>query len=1124
MANLLSSTIGGHFYGSNNQSNILLKTSGNAGDGGILLQNSAGAFKFQIYGNATDYGFLDGAWADWDIRKTINGKLYLNGTTSYYLQTDAHSYLSTLDVGDASNGVSLNVGNGSAHGVYTLDNARNYLVVAADYYPHMALVASGSNNTTHGAVFSFVGTEGSSARQWNIGIPNQNPFIFSIGYNRTGDPNPHYGVGDEWSSEDYNHARLSIDRDGNTKIRGMLYVNGTSGGISTGSAVIHSGNIASQSVDFANRAEFQTIPDHRGNAYVPNDYAGNRVWWHFNNTDTVGGYGTYWNAIQTVSPWSGYDSSHRQQQIQWGGTDISFRYATSGTTWSSWFRFITDANIGAQSVSYAASAGVVGTADYAVTAGALTSMDISQFTNDSGYITSVGNITKLWAESHPTDYYVRANWTGSYWQLTSNHPSPVQVGYADNADALSGLGVGSFLRDDGWNNYPGQDANTQEQMRVDFTYSNNAPYTGELIRFGSSGYSTQFNTSYGNSDNFAFRTRNGDNGTWNPWKTVIHSGNIGSQSVDYALNSTRLYASDAPYTFGGGAPYYMYMTYDGSRWLLQVTPGTPAAVRVSYADSAGSAGSAPNGSNLNASYGVTAGAGNGLKFWGGEDTYKISMGNSDEYHYGPVTDYSIKTVIDSVGATRGFTWGVNGGTPIAALNVGNGNMQIAGSFTTTNINAPSGYISNGNPWGTANSAYFPNGITTAGSDNWIYGHTFVGNAPTNGNGHEFWADGNMKSTGHHYLDANYGQTIVGRYSSTVYQGVWAMGDSYKLPIDGSTTGSLYGLAWSHPNAGGVAGNLNTHGLLVMENGTFLAAISGSIRSRDDMRAPIFYDSEDTEYYLDPNGTSNLNKFSGRTMAFNDMNPMSVNSPYVDRYNGSTAYRNGTMGYGSVDFNTIFSNWGSGFIDTWGSPANAPGGSSHYVGLQGFHYNYQDNQRAYGFQMACAGEADNKFFWRSGWPNLRSWVEMIHSGNIGGQSVDYASSAGSASSSSNSNHLNTTRDTPSNSLQYWQAPSLGINEAPSLDWHNTIRMGHGSPLSYYSNTLAVRMTGSGVGDIYTQTIMNGSMQGWKKHWNDGNMDAPNKSGTSYYQTNTWMQFNGDYGLYWPSNYGAHFHGK
>jgi hypothetical protein len=85
-----------------------------------------------------------------------------------------------------------------------------------------------------------------------------------------------------------------------------------------------------------------------------------------------------------------------------------------------------------------------------------------------------------------------------------------------------------------------------------------------------------------------------------------------------------------------------------------------------------------------------------------------------------------------------------------------------------------------------------------------------------------------------------------------------MGDSYKLALDGTTTGNLYGLAWSHPNAGGTAGNLNTHGLLVLENGGFLAAVSGSIRSRDDMRSPIFYDSNDTGYYTDPNNVSRLN--------------------------------------------------------------------------------------------------------------------------------------------------------------------------------------------------------------------------------------------------------------------------
>jgi hypothetical protein len=58
----------------------------------------------------------------------------------------------------------------------------------------------------------------------------------------------------------------------------------------------------------------------------------------------------------------------------------------------------------------------------------------------------------------------------------------------------------------------------------------------------------------------------------------------------------------------------------------------------------------------------------------------------------------------------------------------------AASVTAPSIDAPSGYVSNGNPWGTSNSAYFPNGITTAGGTNWIYGASYIGNAPSNGSG------------------------------------------------------------------------------------------------------------------------------------------------------------------------------------------------------------------------------------------------------------------------------------------------------------------------------------------------------------------------------------------------------
>ena len=65
------------------------------------------------------------------------------------------------------------------------------------------------------------------------------------------------------------------------------------------------------------------------------------------------------------------------------------------------------------------------------------------------------------------------------------------------------------------------------------------------------------------------------------------SGTWGIRVSGFANAGTpRLYASDSPYNYDGTNPYYMYMTYDGSRWLLQVSPASPSAVRVAYADTA----------------------------------------------------------------------------------------------------------------------------------------------------------------------------------------------------------------------------------------------------------------------------------------------------------------------------------------------------------------------------------------------------------------------------------------------------------------------------------------------------------------------------------------------------------
>lgn len=69
-----------------NTRNLIVKSTG-AGDAGILGRGSSDQFAFQIYGSGGDYGFLNGAWSAWDIRKTANGSLFLNDQTTWYIST-----------------------------------------------------------------------------------------------------------------------------------------------------------------------------------------------------------------------------------------------------------------------------------------------------------------------------------------------------------------------------------------------------------------------------------------------------------------------------------------------------------------------------------------------------------------------------------------------------------------------------------------------------------------------------------------------------------------------------------------------------------------------------------------------------------------------------------------------------------------------------------------------------------------------------------------------------------------------------------------------------------------------------------------------------------------------------
>ena len=73
---------------------------------------------------------------------------------------------------------------------------------------------------------------------------------------------------------------------------------------------------------------------------------------------------------------------------------------------------------------------------------------------------------------------------------------------------------------------------------------------------------------------------------------------------------------------------------------------------------------------------INPGINYGVRFWGGNDAYSIKMGHGSQYTYGPVASnfYSIKSSMPN--GWGGWTWGVNGLQPKAALSSA-GTMQLA---------------------------------------------------------------------------------------------------------------------------------------------------------------------------------------------------------------------------------------------------------------------------------------------------------------------------------------------------------------------------------------------------------------------------------------------------------------
>jgi hypothetical protein len=90
--------LSGPYLQVSNSRNLIVKGRDSNDAVGILGQKSGAGFAFQLYGDGSNYGFLNGAWAAWDIRKTVNGAMYMNNNDSYYLHTNSTSNFVALNI------------------------------------------------------------------------------------------------------------------------------------------------------------------------------------------------------------------------------------------------------------------------------------------------------------------------------------------------------------------------------------------------------------------------------------------------------------------------------------------------------------------------------------------------------------------------------------------------------------------------------------------------------------------------------------------------------------------------------------------------------------------------------------------------------------------------------------------------------------------------------------------------------------------------------------------------------------------------------------------------------------------------------------------------------------------
>ena len=225
------------------------------------------------------------------------------------------------------------------------------------------------------------------------------------------------------------------------------------------------------------------------------------------------------------------------------------------------------------------------------------------------------------------------------------------------------------------------------------------------------------------------------------------------------------------------------------------------------------------------------------------------------------------TLSGSVTTTGNLTLG-------GTLSLTSGNVTTALGFTPYNATNPSGYIT-----ASSLSAYLPlTGGTLTGGLNVTSGNVGIGTATPSGR----LSIATTTATGASIASWNSAYFVVGPNSGNTTGAALGMG--YNTITDVAEISTIApGVAWKplSINTAGINFNSSIGGLGASLN------LSGVLTAVGDVRAPIFYDSNDTGFYLDPNGGSRMARITldsgdviGGAATFNNMNqPHGTNTDF-----------------------------------------------------------------------------------------------------------------------------------------------------------------------------------------------------------------------------------------------------